>query len=435
MATAEARGETAPTRSRAPIRRRDVIVAGATALAALALLVAAPTLAEGDPSTDSLAFPQAWSAAWWITAAVLLVQAVVLTVARVAPRTAVVVVAALAVVPAVVVPPSLHGDGGLAVMVAVVVAVLATPLAGLWPALALAALLVAAGETTAAVVADATGAVGGIGQGLVQGVGVVGLPLLGALVAKSRIEVRRAQRQEQSALVRERDALVDVAVARERAAMARELHDIAAHHLSGIALMAGVVDRQIDTDPERAHDGVRQMRAQSTSVLDDLRRLVGLLRDDSAATLAVETVAAIPDLVARSPRRAAIDLRVLEDDVRPLGSGIGPLAQLAAYRTVQEALSNAAMHAPDARCVVELDDRDADRLTVRVTNGPSAHTASADAPSGGFGLRGMRERAELVGSDLTVGPTEGGGWQVVLMVGREAPPAADDTDPGGQVVA
>ena len=93
-------------------------------------------------------------------------------------------------------------------------------------------------------------------------------------------------------------------MSRERAAMARELHDIAAHHLSGIALMAAVIDRQIDSDPERAHEGVRQVREQSTAVLEDLRRLVGLLRDDAPAERAVETVAGIVDLVERARFRS-----------------------------------------------------------------------------------------------------------------------------------
>ena len=82
------------------------------------------------------------------------------------------------------------------------------------------------------------------------------------------------------ALEREHDALVQAAIARERTAMARELHDIAAHHLSGIAVMTAAIATQIDTDPAAAKRAVGQVRQQSTEVLRDLRSLVGLLRED-----------------------------------------------------------------------------------------------------------------------------------------------------------
>jgi signal transduction histidine kinase len=263
---------------------------------------------------------------------------------------------------------------------------------------------------------------------LVQAASIVGLPLLVGLVVRSRRDARDARRDELTARVGERDALVQAAVARERTAMARELHDIAAHHLSGIALMAAVVDRQIDTAPEEAHRGIRQVRAQSMDVLDDLRRLVGLLREDpdQDAERSVETLAAVPELVdrARAAAGGSVELRVHEAPGRPLGQGIGPLAQLAVYRTVQESLTNAAAHAPGSACVVEVDDRDAAALVATVINGPGDGAAAAAGRSlasaaGGFGLLGMRERAELVGAELAAGSTAEGGWRVRMAVPRE----------------
>lgn len=212
------------------------------------------------------------------------------------------------------------------------------------------------------------------------------------------------------------------------------LHDIAAHHLSGIALMAAVIDRQIDADPERAHEGARQVREQSTAVLEDLRRLVGLLRDDTPAERAVETVAGIVDLAERARFRSDVRLDVLPGD-RPLADGVGPLAQLAAYRTVQEALANAALHAPSAPCTVTIDDRDATRVVIRVENAPATVPAAGTSPSGGNGLRGMRERADLVGARLQTGPTATGGWLVELALGREAPTAPAQAADGTGVVA
>lgn len=423
-------------------RRTDVLVALGTAVVALGLLLALPPLDAADPDTigETVSYPAVGSAPWTVLTLGLLAQAAALLAARRAPRTTLVVVAAIPVLVAVLAPQAfeLFGLTPFAVAVAVVLAALRVPLARLWPALTAAAVLVVIGGAVLWAVTSGgfrasfgQGLTGSIGQGVLQAVGAVGLPLLVTLVVLSRREVRVARTAEATAVDREQDALIDAAVSRERAAMARELHDIAAHHLSGIALMSAVIDRQIDTDPERAHEGVRQVREQSTAVLEDLRRLVGLLRDDSPAERAVETVAGVVDLVERARFRSDVRLDVLAVDRagggRPLGDGVGPLAQLAAYRTVQEALANAALHAPGAPCTVTIDDRADDHLVVRVENGPAAVPAQGSTPAGGNGLRGMRERAELVGAGLQVGPTDDGGWLVALTLGREARPESDTT--------
>ncbi|QYI98843.1 hypothetical protein K0028_08130 [Curtobacterium flaccumfaciens pv. flaccumfaciens] len=421
-------------------RRVDVFVALGTAVVALGLLLGLPPLDSLEPDAPALALgvPAVFSAAWTVLALGLLAQSAALLAARRAPRTVLIVVAALPVVVAALAPESadLFGLTALPVVVAVVLAALRVPLARLWPTLLVAGALVAAGSAVlAAVAGDTTAAVSGsLGQGVLQAIGAVGLPLLVTLLVQSRREVRVARTAEASAVNREQDALVDAAVSRERAAMARELHDIAAHHLSGIALMAAVIDRQIDADPERAHEGARQVREQSTAVLEDLRRLVGLLRDDAPAERAVETVAGIVDLAERARFRSDVRLDVLPGD-RPLADGVGPLAQLAAYRTAQEALANAALHAPSAPCTVTIDDRDATRVVIRVENAPATVPAAGTSPSGGNGLRGMRERADLVGARLQTGPTATGGWLVELALGREAPAAPAQAADGTGVVA
>jgi len=419
-------------------RRTDVFVALATAVLALGLLVGLPPLDTADPDGTGAVYPRIASLPWTLTAVVLVVQSAVLLAARRTPRSVLLVSAAL---PLVVAPvaPALHGVTVLPVVVAVVLASLRLPLARLWAALVGAAVLVAVSTGIAGAIlygafraGVAQGVADAAGRGALQALGAVALPLLVVLVVRSRREVRAARSAEASAVGREQDARVEAAVSRERAAMARELHDIAAHHLSGIALMAAVIDRQIDDDPERAHEGVRQVREQSTAVLEDLRRLVGLLREDVPAERAVETVAGIVDLVERARTRSAVTLDV-RPGLDPLGHGIGPLAQLAAYRTVQEALANAAMHAPGATCTVTLDDRTDDHLTVRVENGPSTVPATGGPAAGGNGLRGMRERADLVGARLQTGPTDDGGWSVSLTVGREARPASDGSTDAGTV--
>ncbi|MCE0458953.1 sensor histidine kinase [Curtobacterium flaccumfaciens] len=426
-------------------RRVDVVVALGTAVVALGLLLGLPPLDALEPDGAALALraPAPFTLAWSVLAIGLVAQSAALLAARRAPRTVLIVVAALPVVVAALAPESfdVFGLTALPVVVAVVLAALRVPLARLWPTLLVAGALVAAGSAVLFAIAGgafrgdfSTGLAGSLGQGVLQAIGAVGLPLLVTLLVQSRREVRVARTAEASAVNREQDALVDAAVSRERAAMARELHDIAAHHLSGIALMAAVIDRQIDADPERAHEGARQVREQSTAVLEDLRRLVGLLRDDAPAERAVETVAGIVDLAERARFRSDVRLDVLPGD-RPLADGVGPLAQLAAYRTVQEALANAALHAPSAPCTVTIDDRDATRVVIRVENAAATVPAAGTSPSGGNGLRGMRERADLVGARLQTGPTATGGWLVELALGREAPAAPAQAADGTGVVA
>jgi len=426
--------------------RADVRIAAITALVAIGLMLALPPLDAADPDGTGTVYPTPGGAVWNLLALGLLAQSAVLLAARRAPRTTLVVVAAIPVLVAALAPSTLFGLTALPVVVAVVLATLRVPLARLWVPLAAAAALVVVGSGTSWAIGSgafrastAQGITGSGGQGVLQAVGAVGLPLVVALLVRSRREVRSARRAEATAVDREadardreHDARVEAAVSRERAAMARELHDIAAHHLSGIALMSAVIDRQIDTDPDGAHEGVRQVREQSTAVLEDLRRLVGLLRDDAPAERAVETVAGIVDLVERARTRTAVDLDVRPGD-HPLADGIGPLTQLAAYRTVQEALANVTLHAPGAACSVVLDDRDTDRLEIRVENGAATVPSVGTSPAGGNGIRGMRERADLVGARLQVGPTATGGWVVTLVVDREARPASDGSasDPEG----
>jgi signal transduction histidine kinase len=422
-------------------RRTDVLIALGSFVIALGLMLGLPPLdaADPDPIGPVSHYPAVAGTAWTILSVGLLAQSAALLAARRAPRATLVVVAAIPVLVAVLAPRTfdLFGVTTLFVVVAVVLAAVRVPLARLWPALTAAAVLVVVGGAVLWAVTSggfrasfAQGLTGSIGQGVLQAVGAVGLPLLITLVVLSRREVRAARTAEASAVDREQDARIDAAVSRERTAMARELHDIAAHHLSGIALMSAVIDRQIDTDPQRAHEGVRQVREQSTAVLEDLRRLVGLLREDGPAERAVETVAGIVDLAERARFRSDVRLEVLPAEhpggsSRPLADGVGPLAQLAAYRTVQEALANAALHAPGSACTVTIDDRADDHLTVRVENGPASVPALGSTPAGGNGLRGMRERAELVGASLQAGPTDGGGWLVALTLGQEAHPASD----------
>ncbi|MET0448847.1 MAG: histidine kinase, partial [Aeromicrobium sp.] len=268
-------------------------------------------------------------------------------------------------------------------------------------------------------------AAGSLGEATLQGVGTVGLAAVAAVIVTSRRETARARAGRDLARAGEHSALTEAAVARERVAMARELHDIAAHHLSGIAVMTAALDRQIDTDPEGAKTAVRQVRQQSTAMLKDLRSLVALLRDDdptrAGAEVEPESLRGILALV-ETARRAGrdVELSVLGAATDPLASlAIGPLAQLAAYRTVQESLSNAARHAPDARCEVVIDARDPAEVVLVVRNDAPTTAPLPSGPGTGFGIVGMRERADLTDARLSAGPTADGGWAVRLTIRTE----------------
>lgn len=364
---------------------------------------------------------------WVLGVVALVVGCGVLLVRRTAPRTTLLATAAALLVAAA----AGLGDAMSLVQLPVFVAAyslgLAAPLSRTWPTYALAALVITAGSAVAALDGGEPASLA-VGLGLVQGVLTVGLPLLVAIVVAARRETVAARSGREAALEREREALVQAAIARERTAMARELHDIAAHHLSGITVMTAAIGTQIDTDPAAAKAAVAQVRQQSKAVLQDLRSLVGLLRDDSAEVTAQrvrpESLAGVTALV-EDVRAAGRDVRLTvlgaaEDLSHGVGHGVGPLAQLAAYRMVQESLSNAARHASGAAVEVTLDHRDVSCVVLTVRNGPSLFPGATDRERDGFGLVGMQERAELTGARLEAGPAPDGGWQVRLTLPRDA---------------
>ncbi len=391
----------------------DVVVALGTGAVTLLALAAAPEL-FADHATPSLG-----SASWWVFAAVLTVQAAALCFARSAPVAVLLGTSAGALLIGITTPTGLGSLADAAVLVAVLRATPVVTVPTLRVVLPVAGLLVAGGQAADILGSSAVTVPAAVGAALLQAVAIVALPAAGVLAVTARRDARRAEQGESEAVRRERAAVVDAAVARERTAMARELHDIAAHHVSSIALMSGVIERQIATDPDAARVAVRQVREQSRVLLDDLRQLVGLLRRDGDGRDTVETIETVAALVdaARATGRA------VEFSMDRGAAQVGPLGQLVVYRMVQEALANAARHAPGAPCEVRLDGTRPGVFvaTVRDAGVPPALAApSASAAREGFGLLGMRERAGLVGGTLDAGPEAGGGWRVRLTVPAEA---------------
>ncbi len=219
----------------------------------------------------------------------------------------------------------------------------------------------------------------------------------------------RAERAE-----RERDQQARMAAAAERARIARELHDVVAHNVSVIIVQADGASFAIDSDPDQARQAVHAISKTGREALAEMRRLVGVLRDDPAGTA--------PDAADYTPQPG---LAQLEDLVR--GSGL-PVdlrvtgtphelsegEQLAVYRLVQEALTNTLKHGgPGARATVEME-YGMRELVVRVTD--DGRGAAAPLSEGGHGLLGMRERVSMYGGAVQAAPRPGGGFEVLARL-------------------
>lgn len=248
---------------------------------------------------------------------------------------------------------------------------------------------------------------------LLRGVLTFGLPVVLAEIVDGRVRLVDALRERADAAERERERLAHDAVLEERALMARELHDIAAHHLTGIIVSAQAAEALRSTDPDRAGDYIRRVESDARTTLNNLRQTVGLLRTDSQSSLApVPSLEQLPSLVAEDSA-AGQAISFSESGTRV---ELGPLAGIAVYRMVQESLANALQHAPGAPRAVELVYEDG-ALRVTVSNGPgSSRTVPDESSRARFGLIGMMERAELVGGTLTTGPTADGGWTNSLVI-------------------
>lgn len=242
----------------------------------------------------------------------------------------------------------------------------------------------------------------------------------GAWVALRRDQIT-ALKARAAVDAEERQMRASAAITAERSRMARELHDIAAHHLSGLVVQASAAERLVDTDPDSAKETIRSLRSQGRKTLDNLRSAVGVLRetgglperaDDAGAPVPGLTV--LDDLL-QEARIAGdhVDLRV---DGEPYD--LPPIADVTAYRIIQESIVNARQHAAGAPvCVLITYSRETFRL--EINNGPfSSHETPTDSGRTGFGILGMRERTALIGGSIDAGPTSDGGWHVIAQLPR-----------------
>ncbi|MBK0417543.1 sensor histidine kinase [Leucobacter sp. CSA1] len=212
----------------------------------------------------------------------------------------------------------------------------------------------------------------------------------------------------------ERQTSADQAVALDRIAIARELHDVVAHHVSVMGIQAAAARRSLERSPGRAAEALEIVEESAHSAVTELRRLVHTLRepasDDPSSTIGVAQLSA---LIADSQRAGTPTTLIVVGEQRPLPL----LVDVALYRVVQEALTNVRKHAGrGAEATVRLRFRDAE-VEVEVADTGTRQTLSPrGAGSGGHGLRGMRERLGTVGGSLRAERRERGGFLVVARV-------------------
>lgn len=230
---------------------------------------------------------------------------------------------------------------------------------------------------------------------------VAGPAVAGRLVAHSRAQNERL-RELTGELVRERAAGERAAVAEERARVARELHDVIGHEVTVIALQADAATAALAKAPERAAAPIAAIRTSAAEALAEMRRVVDLLRrpgelDDLHPQPGLADLPALVDDARATGARVELALRLPDDP--PL-----PSLQLAVYRLVQESLTNAARHAPGSSVRIRVAE-DGHCLLVEVVNSGGR---TGQAPGGGHGLVGMRERVRMHGGRLETGPTADG---------------------------
>src|SRR5215831_5208580 len=226
----------------------------------------------------------------------------------------------------------------------------------------------------------------------------------------SRLRAQRAlaTQTEHTEVERARRAVLE-----ERTRIARELHDVVAHHMSLIAVRAETAPYRLADLPEPARAEFGSLSEVAREALAEMRRLLGVLRHDQPADLAPQPELADLHLLVDAARQAglAVELSVLAALDR-VPSGVG----VCAYRIVQESLSNAGQHAPGAAVTVSVG-HDSGAVLLRVANGPGG---PADPPGNnhgpGHGLTGMRERVALLGGSLTAGPSPDGGFVVSAVL-------------------
>ncbi|MEU6550371.1 histidine kinase [Streptomyces sp. NPDC046915] len=236
-----------------------------------------------------------------------------------------------------------------------------------------------------------------------------------ALLAVTVWHVRRDARQEvtaqQTATEHERSRRT---LLEERTTIARELHDVVAHHMSVVAIQAEAAPYRVENPPPELERAFATIRENAVAALTELRRVLGVVRaEDYEVPDAPQPTLADLDALLANVREAGLAVeKVVTGAVRELPQGV----ELSAYRIVQEALSNTLRHAPGASARVEVGYV-LGGLGLRVVNGPPpAPSLIKPSPGAGHGITGMRERVSMLNGEMTAGPSDDGGYEVTVFL-------------------
>ncbi|MEV7033767.1 histidine kinase [Streptomyces sp. NPDC093272] len=249
---------------------------------------------------------------------------------------------------------------------------------------------------------------------------VSAIALLAVTIRQIRREAERTVTAQQSATAQERSRRT---LLEERTTIARELHDVVAHHMSVVAIQAEAAPYRVENPPPELEKAFVTIRENAVAALTELRRVLGVVRAaDYEAPDAPQPTLADLDALLANVREAGLTVdKGVTGAVRELPQGV----ELSAYRIVQEALSNSLRHAPGAQARVEIGYV-IGGLGLRVVNGPPPRPALLKpSPGAGHGITGMRERVSMLNGAMTAAPTAEGGYEVTVFLPAATPAEGD----------
>ncbi|MFD4559605.1 sensor histidine kinase [Streptomyces sp. NPDC058469] len=237
------------------------------------------------------------------------------------------------------------------------------------------------------------------------------LVLLGVAVWQIRREARQEVTAQQTVTAHERSRRT---LLEERTTIARELHDVVAHHMSVVAIQAEAAPYRVENPPPELERAFVTIRENAVAALTELRRVLGVVRaEDYEAPDAPQPTLADMDALLANVRDAGLSVdKAVTGAVRELPQGV----ELSAYRIVQEALSNTLRHAPGASARVEIGYV-LGGLGLRIVNGPMPEPSLVKpSPGAGHGITGMRERVSMLDGEMTAAPADDGGYEVTVFL-------------------
>ncbi|MEW2175343.1 histidine kinase [Streptomyces sp. NPDC005406] len=234
------------------------------------------------------------------------------------------------------------------------------------------------------------------------------------------VQIRREAEREVTvqrtvtAVERDRRTLLE-----ERTTIARELHDVVAHHMSVVAIQAEAAPYRVENPPPELEQAFVTIRENAVAALTELRRVLGVVRaeDYEAPDAPQPTLAELDGLLANVGEAGLATEKTVTGAVRELPQGV----ELSAYRIIQEALSNSLRHAPGATAKVEIGYV-LGGLGLRVVNGPPTGPVKP-SPGAGHGITGMRERVAMLNGEMTAESTAEGGYEVTAFIPVQAAPS------------